>query len=305
MLKEGSLAQIINGVEAAAAVIDKVKSSAAALRADTGVQTGLAVILVGEDPASQAYVGAKSKMAKECGFKSIQHSLPADTTQKDLLALVDELNGDPSIHGILVQLPLPRHFDSEQVIQSILPEKDVDGLHVVNAGKLATGDIDTGLISCTPAGALILVRSVRGEDLSGLNAVVIGRSNLFGKPMAQLLLTRNATVTTAHSRTKDLASVCKTADILVAAVGRPEMVKADWVKPGATVIDVGINRVPAPEKGEGKTKLVGDCDFASCEPVAGAITPVPKGVGPMTIAMLMANTVIAAHRKLGKPAPKF
>lgn len=305
MSKEGSLAQIINGVEAAAAVIDKVKSSAAALQADTGVQTGLAVVLVGEDPASQAYVGAKSKMAKECGFKSVQHSLPADTTQKDLLALVDELNGDPSIHGILVQLPLPKHLDSEQVIQSILPEKDVDGLHVVNAGKLATGDVDTGLISCTPAGALILVRSVRGEDLSGLNAVVIGRSNLFGKPMAQLLLTRNATVTTAHSRTKDLAAVCKTADILVAAVGRPEMVKADWVKPGATVIDVGINRVPAPEKGEGKTKLVGDCDFASCEPVAGAITPVPKGVGPMTIAMLMANTVIAAHRKLGKTAPKF
>jgi methylenetetrahydrofolate dehydrogenase (NADP+)/methenyltetrahydrofolate cyclohydrolase len=305
MAKEGSLAQIINGVEAAAAVIDKVKSSAAALQADTGVQTGLAVVLVGEDPASQAYVGAKSKMAKECGFKSVQHSLPADTTQKDLLALVDELNGDPSIHGILVQLPLPKHFDSEQIIQSILPEKDVDGLHVVNAGKLATGDIDTGLISCTPAGALILVRSVRGEDLSGLNAVVIGRSNLFGKPMAQLLLTRNATVTTAHSRTKDLPAVCKTADILVAAVGRPEMVKADWVKPGATVIDVGINRVPAPEKGDGKTKLVGDCDFASCEPVAGAITPVPKGVGPMTIAMLMANTVIAAHRKLGKTAPKF
>ncbi|WP_137156671.1 bifunctional methylenetetrahydrofolate dehydrogenase/methenyltetrahydrofolate cyclohydrolase [Rhizobium sp. FKL33] len=299
------MAQIINGVEAAAAVIDKVKSSAATLQADTGVQTGLAVVLVGEDPASQAYVGAKSKMAKECGFKSVQHSLPADTTQKDLLALVDELNGDPSIHGILVQLPLPKHLDSEQVIQSILPEKDVDGLHVVNAGKLATGDIETGLISCTPAGALILVRSVRGEDLSGLNAVVIGRSNLFGKPMAQLLLTRNATVTTAHSRTKDLAAVCKTADILVAAVGRPEMVKAEWVKPGATVIDVGINRVPAPEKGEGKTKLVGDCDFASCEPVAGAITPVPKGVGPMTIAMLMANTVIAAHRKLGKTAPKF
>ncbi|MBB1248735.1 bifunctional methylenetetrahydrofolate dehydrogenase/methenyltetrahydrofolate cyclohydrolase [Rhizobium sp. G21] len=299
------MAHIINGVEAAAAVIDKVKSSASALQADTGVQTGLAVVLVGEDPASQAYVGAKSKMAKECGFKSVQHSLPADTTQKDLLALVDELNGDPSIHGILVQLPLPKHLDSEAVIQSILPEKDVDGLHVVNAGKLATGDIDTGLISCTPAGALILVRSVRGEDLSGLNAVVIGRSNLFGKPMAQLLLTRNATVTTAHSRTKDLAGVCATADILVAAVGRPEMVKADWVKPGATVIDVGINRVPVPEKGEGKTKLVGDCDFASCELVAGAITPVPKGVGPMTIAMLMANTVIAAHRKLGKTAPKF
>jgi methylenetetrahydrofolate dehydrogenase (NADP+)/methenyltetrahydrofolate cyclohydrolase len=299
------VATIINGTEVAASVIEQVKSSASRLQADTGVQTGLAVVIVGSDPASQAYVGSKSKMAKDCGFKSVQHSLPEDTTQEALLALVAELNADPSIHGILVQLPLPKHLDSEPVIQSILPEKDVDGLHVVNAGKLATGDIDTGLISCTPAGSLILVRTIRGEDLSGLTAVVIGRSNLFGKPMGQLLLSRNATVTMAHSRTKDLAAVARTADILVAAVGRPEMVKGDWVKPGATVIDVGINRVPAPEKGEGKFKLVGDCDFASCEPVAGAISPVPKGVGPMTIAMLMANTVIAAYRKAGKTAPKF
>jgi methylenetetrahydrofolate dehydrogenase (NADP+)/methenyltetrahydrofolate cyclohydrolase len=299
------LARIINGTEVAASVIDQVKASAAALQAETGVQTGLAVVIVGSDPASQAYVGAKSRMAKECGFKSVQHSLPEDTTQEALMALVAELNADPSIHGILVQLPLPKHLQSEPVIQSILPEKDVDGLHVVNAGKLATGDIDTGLISCTPAGALILIRTILGDDLSGLNAVVIGRSNLFGKPMGQLLLTRNATVTMAHSRTKDLAKVCAGADILVAAVGRPEMVKADWVKPGATVIDVGINRVAAPEKGEGKTKLVGDCDFASCEPVAAAITPVPKGVGPMTIAMLMANTVIASYRKAGKAVPKF
>jgi methylenetetrahydrofolate dehydrogenase (NADP+)/methenyltetrahydrofolate cyclohydrolase len=299
------VATVINGTEVAASVISEVKSAAASLQADAGVQTGLAVIIVGSDPASQAYVGSKSKMAKDCGFKSVQHSLPEDTSQEDLLALVDTLNVDPTIHGILVQLPLPKHLDSERVIQSILPEKDVDGLHVVNAGKLATGDIETGLISCTPAGALILVRTIRGDDLSGLNAVVIGRSNLFGKPMAQLLLSRNATVTTAHSRTKDLAGVARTADILVAAVGRPEMVKGDWVKPGATVMDVGINRVPAPEKGEGKSKLVGDCDFASCEPVAGAITPVPKGVGPMTIAMLMANTVIAAYRKSGKTAPKF
>jgi methylenetetrahydrofolate dehydrogenase (NADP+)/methenyltetrahydrofolate cyclohydrolase len=299
------VATVINGTDVAASVIAEVKSAAASLKADAGVQTGLAVIIVGTDPASQAYVGSKSKMAKDCGFKSAQHSLPEDTSQYDLLALVDTLNADPTIHGILVQLPLPKHLDSEKVIQSILPEKDVDGLHVVNAGKLATGDIETGLISCTPAGALILVRTIRGDDLSGLNAVVIGRSNLFGKPMAQLLLSRNATVTTAHSRTKDLAGVARTADILVAAVGRPEMVKGDWVKPGATVIDVGINRVPAPEKGEGKSKLVGDCDFASCEPVAGAITPVPKGVGPMTIAMLMANTVIAAYRKSGKTAPKF
>lgn len=299
------MATVINGTEIAASVTDKVKSAAAALKAETGVETGLAVIIVGNDPASHAYVGAKSRMAKECGFKSVQHTLPEETTQEELLALVSQLNQDPSIHGILVQLPLPRHLDSDPVIQSILPEKDVDGLHVVNAGKVATGDFDTGLISCTPAGAMVLIRTVHGEDLSGLNAVVIGRSNLFGKPMGQLLLARNATVTMAHSRTKDLAKICANADILVAAVGRPEMVKGDWVKPGATVIDVGINRVPAPEKGEGRSKLVGDCDFASCEKVAGAITPVPKGVGPMTIAMLMANTVIAAHRAAGKQIPKF
>lgn len=299
------MATIINGKQVAASVIDQIKSTTEALQASAGVQPGLAVVLVGTDPASQAYVGSKSKMAKECGFKSIQHTLPENTTQDELMKLVAELNADPSIHGILVQLPLPKHLDSEAVIQSILPEKDVDGLHVVNAGKLATGDSETGLISCTPAGALILVRTIRGDDLSGLNAVVIGRSNLFGKPMAQLLLSKNATVTTAHSRSKDLAGICARADILVAAVGRPEMVKADWVKPGATVIDVGINRVPAPEKGEGKTKLVGDCDYAVCEPVAGAITPVPGGVGPMTIAMLMANTVIAAYRKAGKKAPSF
>lgn len=299
------MATIINGKEVAATVIDQIKSATRELESAAGFQPGLAVVLVGTDPASQAYVGSKSKMAKECGFKSVQHSLPEETTQEELMKLVAELNADPSIHGILVQLPLPRHLDSELVIQSILPEKDVDGLHVVNAGKLATGDSQTGLISCTPAGALILVRQIRGDDLSGLNAVVIGRSNLFGKPMAQLLLSKNATVTTAHSRSKDLPGICAKADILVAAVGRPEMVKAEWVKPGATVIDVGINRVPAPEKGEGKTKLVGDVDYAVVEPVAGAITPVPGGVGPMTIAMLMANTVIAAYRKAGKQAPAF
>ena len=299
------MATIINGKDVAASVIDQIKSSTQELEASAGVKPGLAVVLVGADPASQAYVGSKSKMAKECGFKSVQHSLAENTSQEDLMKLVAELNADPSIHGILVQLPLPKHLDSETVIQSILPEKDVDGLHVVNAGKLATGDSETGLISCTPAGSLILVRTIRGDDLSGLNAVVIGRSNLFGKPMGQLLLSKNATVTMAHSRSKDLPGICSKADILVAAVGRPEMVKADWVKPGATVIDVGINRVPAPEKGEGKTKLVGDCDYAACEPVAGAITPVPGGVGPMTIAMLMANTVIAAYRKAGKKAPSF
>jgi methylenetetrahydrofolate dehydrogenase (NADP+)/methenyltetrahydrofolate cyclohydrolase len=303
--EEFPLATIINGKDVAASVIDQIKSATGELQGSAGIQPGLAVVLVGSDPASQAYVGSKSKMAKECGFKSVQHSLPEDTTQEALMTLVAELNADPLIHGILVQLPLPKHLDSEPVIQSILPEKDVDGLHVVNAGKLATGDSETGLISCTPAGSLILVRTIRGDDLSGLNAVVIGRSNLFGKPMGQLLLSKNATVTMAHSRSKDLPGICAKADILVAAVGRPEMVKADWVKPGATVIDVGINRVPAPEKGEGKTKLVGDCDYAACEPVAGAITPVPGGVGPMTIAMLMANTVIAAYRKAGKKAPSF
>ena len=216
-----------------------------------------------------------------------------------------ELNDDNAIHGILVQLPLPAHLDEFPVIQMIRPEKDVDGLSIVNAGKLAVGDMKTGLISCTPAGAMILIRSVLGDDLSGKNAVVIGRSNLFGRPMGRLLLMANATVTMAHSRTKDLAGVCRQADILVAATGRAEMVKADWVKPGATVIDVGITRVPAPERGEGKTRLLGDVDFAACEAVAGAITPVPGGVGPMTITMLMANTVIAAYRASGLEAPAF
>ncbi|MBX4929938.1 bifunctional methylenetetrahydrofolate dehydrogenase/methenyltetrahydrofolate cyclohydrolase FolD [Rhizobium binae] len=296
---------VIDGKLVAASVIQTVKSTTAALEKSSGVTTGLAVIIVGDDPASHAYVGSKSRMAKECGFKSVQHTLPADTKQEELAALVATLNADPSIHGILVQLPLPKPLDSEPIIQSILPQKDVDGLSVVNAGKLATGDLKTGLVSCTPAGAMVFVRRTHGEDLSGLNAVVIGRSNLFGKPMAQLLLNANATVTMAHSRTKNLAEVCRNADILVAAVGRPEMVKAEWVKPGATVIDVGINRVPAPDRGEGKTRLVGDVAFAEVCAVAGTITPVPGGVGPMTIAMLMANTVIAAHRAAGQTPPQF
>lgn len=296
---------VIDGKKVAASVIEAVKDAARVLEADAGVRTGLAVVIVGDDPASHAYVSAKSRMAKECGFLSIQHTLPEETTQEGLATLVAELNADPSIHGVLVQLPLPKHLKSEPIIQSILPEKDVDGLHVVNAGKLATGDLDGGLVSCTPAGAMVFVRQTHGDDLSGLNAVVIGRSNLFGKPMSALLLAANATVTTAHSRTKDLPAVCRNADILVAAVGRPEMVKADWVKPGATVIDVGINRVPAPEKVEGKSKLVGDVAFAEAAKVAGVITPVPGGVGPMTIAMLMANTVIAAYRKAGRKPPRF
>ena len=296
---------IIDGKQVAASVIDAVKAATVALEKDAGFRPGLAVVIVGDDPASHAYVGAKGRMAKECGFNSIQHTLPEETTQEELARLVETLNADETVHGILVQLPLPKHLNSDPIIQSIRPEKDVDGLHVVNAGKVATGDLDGGLVSCTPAGAMVFVRQTHGEDLSGLNAVVIGRSNLFGKPMSALLLAANATVTTAHSRTKDLAAVCRNADILVAAVGRPEMVKADWVKPGATVIDVGINRVPAPEKGEGKSKLVGDVAFAEAAEVASVITPVPGGVGPMTIAMLMANTVIAAYRKAGRKPPRF
>lgn len=296
---------VIDGKQAAASVIEAVTTAAATLEGETGRRPGLAVVIVGDDPASHAYVSSKSRMAKQCGFKSVQHTLPEETSQETLMALVAELNADPEVDGVLVQLPLPKHLDSDAIIQSILPEKDVDGLHVVNAGKLATGDAETGLVSCTPAGAMILVRQIRGRDLSGLNALVIGRSNLFGKPMAQLLLAANATVTIGHSKSRDLAALARNADILVAAVGRAEMVKADWVKPGATVIDVGINRVPAPEKGEGKTRLVGDVAFSECAPVAGAISPVPGGVGPMTIAMLMANTVIAAYRSNGKPAPKF
>ncbi|EJT06343.1 bifunctional methylenetetrahydrofolate dehydrogenase/methenyltetrahydrofolate cyclohydrolase FolD [Rhizobium sp. CCGE 510] len=299
------MATVIDGKNVAASVIQTVKSATTALEKSRGVTAGLAVVIVGDDPASHAYVGSKGRMAKECGFKSVQHTLPAETRQEELAALVATLNADPSIHGILVQLPLPKPLDSEPIIQSILPEKDVDGLSIANAGKLAIGDLKTGLVSCTPAGAMVFVRRTHGEDLSGLNAVVIGRSNLFGKPMAQLLLNANATVTIAHSRTKNLSEVCRNADILVAAVGRPEMVRADWVKPGATVIDVGINRVAAPERGEGKTRLVGDVAFEEVSAVASTITPVPGGVGPMTIAMLMANTVIAAHRTAGEVPPKF
>lgn len=240
---------IIDGKAVAASINGAIKDANAELQEQTGRKTGLSVIIVGDDPASHAYVGAKSRMAKECGFFSVQHTLPKETTQQELAGLVHQLNADDGIHGILVQLPLPEHLDADAIIQSIRPEKDVDGLHVANAGKLATGDLESGLISCTPAGAMVFVRRVHGRDLSGLNALVIGRSNLFGKPMAQLLLNANATVTIAHSRTSDLASICRNADIVIAAVGRPEMVKANWLKTGATVIDVGINRVPAPEKG--------------------------------------------------------
>ncbi len=299
------MADVIDGKQTAAEVVAAVKERAAALTAETGVRPGIAVVIVGKDPASQVYVSSKSRMAKECGFHSEQHELAEETSEDDLLALIDRLNRDPAIHGILVQLPLPKHVDAGRVIQSISPDKDVDGFHFVNVGKLGTGETDTAFVPCTPAGCMLLVERRLGRDLSGLSAVVLGRSNIVGKPMANLLLAANATVTIAHSRTKDLPALCSTADILVAAVGRPQMVKRDWIKPGATVIDVGINRIPAPEKGDGKSRLVGDVDFDGAMEVAGAITPVPGGVGPMTIALLMANTVVSAARSAGVEAPRF
>jgi methylenetetrahydrofolate dehydrogenase (NADP+)/methenyltetrahydrofolate cyclohydrolase len=292
-------ARLIDGKLAAASVIEKVKEARDRLLSELGVKPGLAVVLVGEDPASRVYVRNKSRTAEECGFHSEQHSLPADTSEADLLALVAKLNRDPAVHGILVQLPLPKHIDEAKVLIAIDPDKDVDGFHPVNVGRLAAGARDKALVPCTPAGCVILAKEALG-DLCGLEAVVVGRSNIVGKPVAQLLLGENCTVTICHSRTRDLPAVCRRGDILVAAVGRAEMVKGDWVKPGACVIDVGINRVAAPEKGEGKTKLVGDVEFASAARVAGAITPVPGGVGPMTIAMLMANTVVAAARAAGR-----
>ncbi|NKW10438.1 bifunctional methylenetetrahydrofolate dehydrogenase/methenyltetrahydrofolate cyclohydrolase FolD [Ochrobactrum tritici] len=293
------MAQLIDGKKLAEDVVSTVKRETEKLVAATGIVPGIAVVIVGEDPASQVYVASKSKKAKECGFHSVQHDLPETASEQELLDLIESLNNDPAIHGILVQLPLPKHIDSGRVIQTISPDKDVDGFHFINVGKLGTGEVETAFVPCTPAGAMIMIERVHGRDLSGLNAVVIGRSNIVGKPMFNLLLAANATVTVAHSRTKDLPAIARTADILVAAVGRQQMVKGDWVKPGATVIDVGINRIPAPERGEGKTRLVGDVDFAEAEKVAGAITPVPGGVGPMTIAMLMANTLTSACRTAG------
>ncbi|WP_404933739.1 bifunctional methylenetetrahydrofolate dehydrogenase/methenyltetrahydrofolate cyclohydrolase FolD [Nitratireductor sp. L15S-10] len=298
------MAEIIDGKALAEDVVAKVKTETARL-AETGVKPGLAVVIVGEDPASQVYVASKSRRAKECGFHSVQHSLPEETSEEELVALVEALNADPAIHGILVQLPLPKHIDEGRIIQTIDPDKDVDGFHFINVGRLGTGALGSAFVPCTPAGAMLMLERVRGRDLSGLSAVVIGRSNIVGKPMANLLLAANATVTIAHSRTKDLPALARTADILVAAVGRPEMVRGDWVKPGATVIDVGINRIPAPDKGEGKTRLVGDVAFAEAKENAGTITPVPGGVGPMTIAMLMANTLTSAFRAAGLEPPAF
>lgn len=299
------MAEIIDGKLVAENVVEKVKRLTAELTSRHGVTPGLAVVIVGEDPASQVYVSSKGKKAKECGFNSFQHTLDASTSEETLLKLIGDLNADASVHGILVQLPLPGHIDAGKIIQTIAPEKDVDGFHFINVGKLGTGELDTAFVPCTPAGSMLLIERVRGKDLSGLNAVVVGRSNIVGKPMANLLLAANCTVTVAHSRTKDLPGLCRTADILVAAVGRPEMIKGDWVKPGATVVDVGINRIPAPEKGEGKSRLVGDVEFAGAEKAAGAITPVPGGVGPMTIALLMANTLVSASRAAGVERPSF
>lgn len=299
------MADIIDGKAVAADVTAKVKSAADTLLEKTGIQTGLAVVIVGEDPASKVYVANKGRTAKACGFHSVQHTLPEETSEQALVDIVEALNNDPAIHGILVQLPLPKHIDAGRIIQTIAPEKDVDGFHFINVGKLGTGEIGTAFVPCTPAGSMLLIERVLGKDLSGKTAVVVGRSNIVGKPMFNLLLAANATVTIAHSRTQDLAALCKTADILIAAVGRPQMIKGDWVKPGAVLIDVGINRIDAPENGEGKTRLVGDADFDSCQSVTSAITPVPGGIGPMTIAMLMANAVTSAYRSAGEEAPNF
>ncbi|MGK0499613.1 MAG: methylenetetrahydrofolate dehydrogenase (NADP+)/methenyltetrahydrofolate cyclohydrolase [Oceanicoccus sp.] len=281
----------IEGKEVAQKLRDSLAIDVAALKAERGVTPGLTVVLVGEDPASQVYVRNKVKQTAEVGMISNKISLSKDASQQELLAELDKLNNDPEVHGILVQLPLPSHIDEALIIEAIAPEKDVDGFHAVNSGRLLNGT-DGGLVPCTPQGCVMLAKQHLGDDLSGKHAVIVGRSNIVGKPVALLLLQENCTVTVAHSRTQDLPAICAQADILVAAVGRPEMIKGDWIKPGATVIDVGINRIDA---GDGKTRLVGDVDFAEVEPIAAAITPVPGGVGPMTIACLLKNTLEAAR----------
>ena len=288
-------AQVIDGKAFAASLRARVADYAATFEQAAGRKAGLAVVLVGEDPASKVYVASKGRATLECGMASFEHKLPADTAQDALIALIDQLNADPLVDGILVQLPLPGHLDEQAVVARISPDKDVDGLTPISTGRLALGQ--PGLVPCTPLGSLMLLKDRLGS-LSGLDAVVIGRSILVGKPMAQLLLAENCTVTIAHSRTRDLPDVVRRADIVVAAVGRPEMVKGSWLKPGCTVIDVGINRLP-PEDGQAKGRLVGDVDFAEAAQIAAAITPVPGGVGPMTIAVLLRNTVVAAHRNAG------
>lgn len=291
-------AQIIDGKGFSEQVRGQVAAHVSRLNEEHGITPGLAVVLVGSDPASEVYVRSKGKQTVAVGMASFEHRLAQDTPEADLLALIAELNADPAVHGILVQLPLPGHLDSDLVINAIDPAKDVDGFHISNVGLLGTGQ--KAMVPCTPLGCLMMLRAHHGS-LSGLEAVVIGRSNIVGKPMAQLLLGDSCTVTMAHSRTRDLAGVVRRADIVIAAVGRPEMVPADWIKPGATVIDVGINRIVAEG---GKTRLVGDVAFSDVSAVAGAITPVPGGVGPMTIACLLANTVTACCRANGLPEPQ-
>ncbi len=291
-------AKLLDGKAFAKTICDKVAEHVTRIKNEVGVTPGLAVVLVGEDPASQVYVRSKGKQTVEAGMNSFEHKLEADTSEEELLGVIDTLNKDPAVHGILVQLPLPKHLNEDLVINAIDPAKDVDGFHIANVGLLSTGQ--KSMVPCTPLGCLMLLRDHHGS-LSGLNAVVIGRSNIVGKPMASLLLADSCTVTIAHSRTKNLAEVVKSADIVVAAVGRAEMVPGDWIKEGATVIDVGINRIDKPEGG---TRLVGDVDFESCSRVAGAITPVPGGVGPMTIACLLANTVTACSRANGLEEPE-
>jgi methylenetetrahydrofolate dehydrogenase (NADP+)/methenyltetrahydrofolate cyclohydrolase len=294
-----SEATLIDGKAFAQSLRQRIGTAVATLKAEHGLTPGLAVVLVGEDPASQVYVRNKGKQTLEAGMNSWEHRMPATASEDEVLAQVRALNEDPAVHGILVQLPLPDQIDTNKVLDTIDPDKDVDGFHVINSGRLATGQ--DSLVPCTPVGCVLLAKDTLGS-LSGLEAVVVGRSNIVGKPVAQLLLQENCTVTICHSRTKDLAGVCRRADLLVAAVGRPEMVKGDWVMPGACVIDVGINRIDA---GDGKTRLVGDVDFEDAAKVAGSITPVPGGVGPMTIACLLRNTVQAACATNGIAVPEM
>ena len=289
----------IDGKQKAAEMSEKITLETAALLEQNGLQPGLAVVIIGADPASQVYVRNKKKRAEDCGFHSVQHTLDADAAQTDVLSLIDELNNDDKVHGILVQLPLPGHLDEQVITQAVSPAKDVDGFHFVNIGKLTSGNTADAFVPCTPAGCMLMIEDQLGADLSGLSAVVIGRSNIVGKPMASLLLQANATVTICHSRTQDLPGVVRRADIVIAAVGRPNMVTGDWLKPGAVVIDVGINRIETTVDGETKSKLTGDVDYASACEVAKAVTPVPGGVGPMTITMLMANTLRAAKMSAG------
>jgi len=294
-----TIAKRIDGKIKAEQLAESIAEQTALLWKEHGIKPGLAVVIIGEDPASQVYVRNKKRRAEACGFYSVQHTLADDISQEEVLKLIDKLNDDDAIHGILVQLPLPDHLDEQTITQAISPSKDVDGFHFVNIGKLTAGHTDDAFVPCTPAGCMLMIEDELGKDLSGLNAVIIGRSNIVGKPMGSLLMQCNATVTTCHSRTKDLPKVVSNADIIVAAVGRPDMVKADWVKPGAVIIDVGINRVEKTIDGETKARLTGDVDYDDVRNVARAVTPVPGGVGPMTITMLMFNTLRSARLAAG------